>query len=1016
MCITPPDRPCGTGFARAWLCGAALGLAVALPAQASFNPLSGPILATSAAPPNVLMLFDNSSSMVINHLDGETRLQIAREVAKEVISRHREVRFGLFGFRATEGYGASRNAPGGQLLVEVGDISAASSAGIARFNALNTQLDALDPSTDAASYTYTPLAETYYEATRYMRGMRAFFPQSASEASREQFSSPIQYRCQKNVGLILTDGLPTYDSEFPDNAAVEPDIDNPALPGSVNLPNWDGDDRGDTSGGPVGAEGSRFYLNDIARFAYDIDLRNTDRPGVDHDAAGASWDDPAYPRQNMRTYTLGFALDDARLQGVAEAGGGRYYSAADREQLQAALSSAVQEIHATAGFGLGGVASGPELLAGSRLYRSRYDPRDWSGALEALSLDAQGRAGSLIWSSDQTVMANSAARYQTWRLPHGNQPGAVVKLDAETFTHLASGQRALLDGAAGDQSGQALLDWSRGVDVIGYRPRTRLLGDVVNSSLVLANPGVALASGRHAGYAEYLSAKRRQMRALVLAGANDGFLHVLAADTGEHRLAFLPASAHAAVGARAGLEGLHGAHVSGVDGAIVLADAALNGVWSTLAVAGMGAGGRGLFALRLFDASAGNAALGGLWEITPASSGFEELGFSYGKPVITQLNGESVVIAGNGYGGASGQPVLYVIRLSDGMLIRSIVAPGADSASGNGLSSVQVVNNSQGEAIAAYAGDLQGRLWKFDLEGAAADWRVALDGAPLFTAGLPENATQPISVQPVVVEHPQGGRMIVFGTGKLMEAADRQDTRLQAVYAVWDRPAGTGNLTVATLQPQRIISESSAGNRRVRTLSQNRVNWNGPRSDGWYLPLILGSNAQGERVTRNLLVRGGRILFNTMLLQDDADPCTHTGSGWLMSMDLFSGGMLQVATLDSNDDGIVDSADALVAGVSIDSGLPGDLVVLEQPRMQPAGADAHAGPLDPAAPGVCDAATTFCPCDPQVDVCLCPPGDSECRSIYCGQEYHLVATSTSVERVIGAGNCRFNRILWRQLM
>ncbi|MFO7704883.1 MAG: PilC/PilY family type IV pilus protein [Halopseudomonas sp.] len=1018
MCITPLDRSCGVGVARAWLCGVALGCALALPAQASFNPLSGPILAASAAPPNVLMLFDNSSSMAINHIDGETRLQIAREVAKEVISRHREVRFGLSGFRATEGYGASRNAPGGQLLVEVGNIGAGTSAGIVRFNALNSQLDALDPSTDAAAYTYTPVAETYYEVTRYMRGMRAFFPQSASEASREQFTSPIQYRCQKNVGLILTDGLPTYDSEFPDNAAVEPDIDNPALPGSVNLPNWDGDERGDTSGGPLRTEGSRFYLNDIARFAYDIDLRNTDRPGVDHDAAGTSWDDPTYPRQNMRTYTLGFALDDARLQGVAEAGGGRYYSAADREQLQAALNSAVQDIKATSGFGLGSVASGPELLVGSRLYRSRYDSRDWSGALEALSLDAQGRAGRLEWSSDQTVMANSAARYQTWRLPHGNQPGAVVNLDADTFTHLVSGQRELLDVAAGEQSGQALLDWSRGAEVMGYRTRTRLLGDVLNSSLVLAQPGGALASRRHAGYADYLIVKRRQMRALVLAGANDGFLHVLAADTGEHQLAFLPASAHPALGARARLEDLHGAHVSGVDGAIVLADAALNGVWSTLAVAGMGAGGRGLFALRLFDASAGNAALGGLWEITPASSGFEELGFSYGKPVMAQLNGESVAIVGNGYGGASGQPVLYVIRLSDGMLIRSIVAPGADSASGNGLSSVQVVNNSLGEAIAAYAGDLQGRLWKFDLEGAAADWRVALDGAPLFTAGLTENATQPITVQPVVVEHPQGGRMIVFGTGKLMEAADRQDTRLQAVYAVWDRPGGSGNLSAATLQPQRIISESSAGNRRVRTLSQNRVNWNGPRSDGWYLPLMLGSNAQGERVTRNLLVRGGRILFNTALLQDDGDPCTPTGSGWLMSMELFSGGMLQVATLDSNDDGIVDSADTLVAGVSIDGGLPGDLVVLEQPQMQmqPAGAAAPAGPLDPAAPGVCDPATTFCPCDPQVDACLCLPGDSACRFIYCGQEYNLVATTTAVERVIGAGNCRFNRILWRQLM
>lgn len=64
----------------------------------------------------------------------------------------------------------------------------------------------------------------------------------------------------------------------------------------------------------------------------------------------------------------------------------------------------------------------------------------------------------------------------------------------------------------------------------------------------------------------------------------------------------------------------------GVDGPIVLADAQINGTWSTLAVAGMGAGGRALFAVRLFDESVGNSALGGLWEITPATSGFAELG------------------------------------------------------------------------------------------------------------------------------------------------------------------------------------------------------------------------------------------------------------------------------------------------------------------------------------------------------------------------------------------------------
>lgn len=1018
---------------RTAVCGTVLGMLVALPAQAGFNPLSGPLLSAPAVPPNVVMVFDNSSSMVINRIDGATRLDIARQAAKEVIGNNRHVNFGLFAFRPTEGRGEWRNAPGGQLLVELGDVSPDSSAGIDRFNALNSQLDALSPSDNPSSYTYTPLAETYYEVTRYLRGMRAFYPQSSSAANREQFASPIQYRCQKNVGLILTDGLPTYDSEFPAKASLDPDIDNPTLAGAVNLTNWDGLSADDSTGEGLDIEGSRFYLDDIAQFAYEIDLRNPLRHGVSEDAAGGSWDDAHFPKQNLRTFTLGFALDDPRLEAVAKAGGGRYYTASDSAQLTGALNNVMREVNASAGSGGGGASSAAVLAAGSRYYRTLYNPLDWSGSIEALSLDAQGRAGSPVWTSDNTVTADSPALYQTWRAPSRNQPGAVLALDSNTYAGLTEDQRQLLDQAAGAQPPQALLDWSRGIEVSGLRARDRLMGDVINSALLLADAGAALTVRKFAGYADYLQDKRTGMRSSLLAGANDGFLHVLAADTGEHRLAYLPASAHATVGARAAPDYLQSGHVSGVDGGITVGDAQLQGIWATMAVAGLGAGARGLFAVRLFDQSSGNAALGAEWEISPATSGYSELGYSYGNSVIARLNGEWVVIAGNGYGGASGQPTLYVIRLSDGELISSIAAGSADSVTGNGLSAPQVVTNYHGDVIAAYAGDLNGRMWKFDLAGERSEWAVAFAGAPLFTAELEEGVGQPVSVQPLLVKHPEGGRLVVFGTGKFMEAADQRSTALQAVYAVWDRPGGGGNLSADTLQPQRITGESTAGSRRVRSVSQHRVNWRSPRGDGWYLPLIAGSHAQGERVTRNLQIRGGRVLFNTGLIQTNDDPCLSTGAGWLMSMDLFSGGMPAVATLDSNDDGVVDDADTPQAGVSIDGGLPGDLVVLEPPRIVPgpddsddsSSSDDSGGVDDPsgepgtdpsARPRRCDSAKEFCPCDPAVDDCACQPGDPECRTIYCGQEYNLSATTNSVDLVMGSGNCRFNRVMWRQLM
>lgn len=993
---------------QATMAGMLAGLALSMPAQAGFNPLSGPILAAPAVAPNVVMLFDNSSSMVLNRVGNETRLAVARDVAKDLIRSNRHVRFGLFGFRDSVTHAGVPDAPGGQMLVEVGDIGPGSLAGDARFNALINSLDALTPAA-APPYTYTPLAESYYEITRYMRGLRAYYPQSVAQTQRLQFVSPVQYRCQRNVGLVITDGLSTYDSEFPTQVGDEPNIDNPQVAGSINLPDWDGDASGDVVSADPGDEGSTFYLDDIARFAFDTDMRNTAHAGVSTDLAGQDWDDPDFPIQNMRTYTVGFAFNDARLQHTAAGAGGSYFTAANSQELERALGSALAEINSAPGSGGGAVVGGPELTTGSRFYRTRYDPADWSGAVEAYPLGSSGRIGQLIWSTDTTVSANSSALYQTWRQPVGQRPGAVVPLDRNTYAALGAVQQAVLDQAAAPNSGQELLDWSRGQPVAGYRARTRVMGDVINASLVLARADESLGDRQYAGYSAYLSDKQQGMTTSLVTGANDGFIHVLDAASGAQRLAFMPAAVQPAAGARAHIDFVRKGHRSGVDGAITLGDAVLGNTWTTLALAGFGAGGKGLAAVRLYDQSTGNGSLGGLWERGPSSAGYADLGHIYGKAAIARLDGQWVAITGNGYGSASGQPALYIIGLADGRLIKRIAAGPADPGSGNGLSAPRLALDSSGQALAAYAGDLQGSLWKFDLSGPQSNWKSAFAGDPLFRTGLAAGDLQPITVQPALVRHPQGGHLVLFGTGKFLEAADRLDASVQAFYAVWDKPGSNGNLNHTHLQPQSILTESGGQGRSVRTVSTHRVNWGAAKGLGWYLPLLHGP-ALGERVTRNIETRGGRVLFNTGLIKPSADPCVSAGAGWLMSLDSFTGGMLPVATLDSDGDGLVDTRDPLSAGVNLSGGLPGDLVILQLPRIKPL------NPADPLAPGSCNPATEFCPCDPSVDDCVCDPADTACKPVYCGEEYNLNQTTDTLELVGGAAQCSFQRVMWRQLM
>lgn len=978
-----------SSLAASVLLGVFMGSGFSASAEA-FAPLSGPVLSNTAVPPNVVMLFDNSSSMVLNSVPGSraTRLEVARAAAKQLIADNRGVRFGLFAFRDTQGAGSNRDAPGGRLLVEVGAIGRQTEGGSERFAALQTELDNMSPSA-SGNYTYTPLAESYYELTRYMRGLRAFYPQSVSSANRQQFTSPIQYRCQRSFGLIVTDGLPTYDSQFPSTSAADGDGDNPLTTGAFNLPNWDGDAAGDVSGTDLSAEGSTFYLDDIAAFAYETDLRSAGSVAGAVDLADKSFDDPRFPNQNMRTYTVGFAVDDPRLRSVANAGNGGYYTANNRSELSQALNSALSEINATAGSGGGGVSSSSELTDGSLFYRTFYDPQGWTGSVQAYRLGEGGEIGALVWSTDSTVTSlNRAGVYETWRQGGPSRPGSVTPLNATTYSRLSDAQQAALDAEAmlagfeGHEAGQHLLDWARGLSGTRGRARTVLMGDIIHSPLSLASDSAPMAATSSAAYDSYRALKRRDMVASLVAGSNDGLLHVIAAADGSHRYAFLPAAMYSHLGDRARTD-FGSVHESGVDGPITLADARFGDTWTSLAVAGLGAGGKGLFAVRLFDQAQGNQALGALWEVNASDEGWEDLGFTFAKPTVGLAAGRPVVISGNGYGSVNGQAMLYVLDAQTGEQLSRIPV---GEAGGNGLSAPQLETDAQGNLLAAYAGDLKGQLWKFDLSGDIATWSAAYADQPVFNAG----AGSPITVQPQLVAHPQGGQLVLFGTGKFVEALDIADRSQQAFFAVWDKPDAEGGVLPDDLLEQQIDRQFQQGGQRYRSVTRHRVDWSTQR--GWMLPLIHDGVRQGERVTRSFLIQGSRVIFTTGLIKDAAgDPCVTRGDGWLMVVDLYAGGALPHAVIDSNGDGVVDQSDEPIGGLDLDVGLPGRLNLVRR---------------EPPPPPECEEGQP-CECE-QADECPPPPP--------CGEEYYLLPGSDGVASVVGHTLCEFKRIMWRQLM
>jgi len=843
-----------------------------------------------------LAISNGTRDFTTGAIPNDYRINVARNVSTALVTSNRNLRFGLSTFNPAT---SSNPGNGGYIARSVSDLAPVSGSvtqaqADSNYNALISAISGL------SAVANTPLAETYYEITRYMRGMTPYYNTTPST-----YTSPIQYRCQKNYGVVITDGLPTYDRTFPTNDPL----------GGSRLPNWDGiNNDGNNLNGDN--EGDTLYLDDIAKFAFDIDMRST---GVD--AAGKSWSSPDFPKQNMNTYTVGFTADNDMLSDAANYGQGKYYQATDSAGLNTALSSALSDITSKAGSGGSGVTSATTLVSGSSYFQTSYDPRDWRGTIKSFGFTSSGtvNTSTVLWTTDTAIVPGATApTYQSWN----TLSNAAVTLAYGNFS--AAQQTTLGQSLPSGISGSDLVEWSKGTNKTGLKVRNVLLGDIINSPLVLAAPTDKTASDLSGDttYTSYLTTKAANMNANLVVNGNDGFVSVINPANGTRRYAYMPSSVLPSLRLIADPNYINGvSHKFLVDGQVGVYDAQFGTAWKTLAIGGTGAGGKTFYALQLFDASAGNI-LNALWEVSaPATAStanaFNDLGYAYARPEVARLaDGRWAAFIANGYGSNSGVAALYVLDVRDGSLIKKIVIDSTETT--NGLSSVKLKVNSQNVVQAAYGGDLKGRLWKFDLSATTTDsWGVAFSGKPLFTTA--GGTTQPITAQPLLADNSLGGKQIFVGTGKFNETADKTNKDLQAFYSVWDADGGSGQLTVSSLQAQAITGVFSGSSGQFITTTQNDTTY--PAEKGWYLPLVYNNVLTGERVINQASLVLGRIVFTTASV-DTTDPCSSFGTGKLVELDAFSGKMLNYAVLDTNADGVVDTNDTISSGVVFSGGIP----------------------------------------------------------------------------------------------
>jgi type IV pilus assembly protein PilY1 len=630
------------------------------------------------------------------------------------------------------------------------------------------------------------------------------------------------------------------------------------------------------------------------------------------------------------TYIVGFALpfgvNPSQLDTIAAAGGtSTAYSATDQPTLIDALDQIFADILRRSGAASAVALNSSSLAANNWLYQAKFDI-GWAGRLLAYPInpvtgalaavptwDASTVLDTMDWDTGRSIITYkpSTGGGIPFRWPVDPTMPTATELDVSQTTALNTSPAGFAD-----TRGQARLNYLRGDNSLEgpsaatqFRPRNSDLGDIVDSGpFYVGEPNGTYRDPSYRGFA--LSPAMTTRAPVIYVGGNDGFLHGFRASDGREVLAYAPSALY---GGLSKLTGQGYNHRYFVDGSPNVADAKIGAgsTWRTMLVSGLGAGGRGVFALDVTDPSVfseANAAQIVKWEFTSAND--PDLGYTFGRPSIVKLNnGNWGAIFGNGYNNTgSGQSGIFIVDLKTGAVVRKLLTGFGSAGTPNGIGSIVAVDTDGNDtADTVYGGDLTGRLWKFDISDPnPANWQIANAGSPLFHASV-AGVDQPITTAPEITVHPVSGYLLFFATGQYIDVNDPSTTGQQTLYGVWDN--GTPNLQRSNLVQQAVTGVVSLGGNNYRTVSNNPINWG--TDFGWYLDLP----TSGERVAVDPIIRDGRIVFTTLI--PDSSPCTAGGTGWLMELDFKTGGQLPSAPFDTNNDGNVDSNDARIAGAQL---------------------------------------------------------------------------------------------------
>lgn len=700
---------------------------------------------------------------------------------------------------------------------------------------------------------------------------------------------------------------------------------------------------------------TEFHMN---TYTVALGMEGENYAGKTHfNVMDAHTNNPDWSKSSMNSSGNAAQIDD--LYHAAVNGKGEYYDAKSTTELVDSLKAAVNKIKKELGSGSNVSFNTGSLKEGGMIYSAQFTSQVWTGTLRGEKLGTDGQVTSRVWDAADILDARDFSTDPRLVLTYGLAASGDMNGTEFTWDSLSAAQQADLKyGGNDDDLGKKRLQYIRGEAIAGYdtelfRERDSILGPIINSSPAFVGippqnlPNVDPFGVDGNRYSSFRSSNKDR-QPMVYVGANDGMFHGFNADSGVEVMAYIPSFSFSDQPG----EGLHALtdpnydYRSYVDLPVNVSDVFIDSEWKTIAVSGSRGSYPGIFALDVTDPDAfsvGEAEKTVLWEFTKADD--SRLGHLTSAVQIAMLEwGDNdyrwSAVFNNGYGTSSNG--LFVLDLS-----KPTTEAWSESAnyrfielsSGSGLSPVRLVDyedqngNSVSDGITdrAYAGDLDGRLWAIDLTDEESSWGSAFGSDPLFTAKGPSGKPQPITAQPVVARNTYEDSLsapnliVLFGTGKYLEAADVNTDQVQSFYGISDR--ASKNIQRSSLVDRKLTGDTftdtvSSEKIEVRKTSSGELDWKDKY--GWYVDFDLKS---GERVVTGGQVKGKYVVLPTNI-PATGDPCGGGGSSFLMALEIDGSTDPSKSIIDVNNDGKLSDTDKGWAGAGYSDGIINNISII----------------------------------------------------------------------------------------